>query len=246
MKNGLAGIIEIVQLLHEDGCRFPGEILVTTYGLHEAPNGNSAAIIDLIRKGIVGDAAIVFETVHSARGKAVVSGKGQSIWNLRIRRQGGVSHELNGPADADDLLAGIHRVVKALYEESQRLQQGPTHPLLGPETLFVGQIHYGDFYNRCSTDCTIQGTRRWNPGSRFADVSRDFATLLSAMPLPETVSVDCDWIFVGEAYEMNPCERIVATSRRLRGPSRGRRRQSPAFPRLLTRTGWCRSVGCRR
>jgi acetylornithine deacetylase/succinyl-diaminopimelate desuccinylase-like protein len=209
MKNGLAGILEIVNLLHSDGCRFPGQLLVTAYGLHEAPDGNSATILDLIKRGIAGDAAIVFETVHSARGKAVVCGKGQSIWNVRISRQGGVSHELNRPADADDLLEAIHLVLKALQDESRRLQKSKAYPLLGPETLFVGQVHYGDFYNRCSNDCRLQGTRRWTPGYRFADVARDFTALLSGMHLPETVSVECEWIFVGEAYEIDPCEPIV-------------------------------------
>jgi len=59
MKAGLAGILEVVRVLKQGGCEFPGEILVTVYGGHEAPVGDSSALRNLIACGIVGDAALV-------------------------------------------------------------------------------------------------------------------------------------------------------------------------------------------
>ena len=89
MKNGLAAILEVVRAFSESGCDFPGQILVTAYGLHEAPKGNSAGLLNLIKRTIKGDAALIAETGHAAEGAIVVQGKGQSVWNVTIKRNGG-------------------------------------------------------------------------------------------------------------------------------------------------------------
>lgn len=64
MKGGLASIIEAVRVLAEGGSDFPGEVLVTAWGLHEAPTGDSSGLLNLIRRRVVGDAALVAESIY--------------------------------------------------------------------------------------------------------------------------------------------------------------------------------------
>ena len=80
------------------------------------------------------------------------------------------------------------------------------HALLRPESLFIGQMHYGDFYNRAPDICTLQGTRRWHPGRSFDSVQKEMRELLSALPALPGVTVQCDLRLTGDAYRVGPDE----------------------------------------
>jgi acetylornithine deacetylase/succinyl-diaminopimelate desuccinylase-like protein len=211
MKNGLAGILETVRVLAESGCDFPGEVLVTVYGLHEAPLGDSATLLNLMSKGIVGQAALVAENSHSADGTLVLAGKGQSVWNITVRRTGEVCHELNYPQQAPDFFQACLAVGRALNDQSAKVARSGTAAdgLLSAESLFTGQMHFGDFYNRVPATCTMQGTRRWHPDKRLADIRKEMDALLAAVPLPAGVTVSCDWLFVGESYVVDGKDPLV-------------------------------------
>lgn len=202
MKNGLAGILECVRVLKETGCDFPGQVLVTVYGLHEAPKGNSAAILNLIKRRIIGDAALVAENEHSAEDRIAITGKGQSIWNSTVSLEKIKScHELNYPDDAPDLLSAVLKFGRLIQDFNQKLEAKPNRfPLLSPESVFIGQLHYGDFYNRVPDACYLQGTRRWHPGRTFADIRKEFGKLIGGIKLPAGIQINCDWTFVGEAF----------------------------------------------
>jgi acetylornithine deacetylase/succinyl-diaminopimelate desuccinylase-like protein len=215
MKNGLAAILEVVRVFSESGCDFPGEILVTAYGLHEAPKGNSAGLLNLIKRTIKGDAALVAETGHAAEGAIVTQGKGQSVWNVTIKRSGSVCHELNYPVDAPDFFTACMTVAKALTDQGKKLSAGKSgYDLLSSESLFVGQMHYGDFYNRVPATCTMQGTRRWHPDKIFADITREMDGLLETIRLPAGITVSCEWLFVGESYAVDKNETVVLAQQR--------------------------------
>jgi acetylornithine deacetylase/succinyl-diaminopimelate desuccinylase-like protein len=203
----LSGILEVVRLLAEAGCQFPGEILVTAYGLHEAPQGDSKALFNLIKRGVVGDAAIVFEGFE---GMAVVCGKGQSIWNLHLSQREESCHELRRKPEADLLLTTAMDLVAALRKKNDELAQVEHgYPLLGPETVFVGQLHYGDFYNRVPKSCSLQGTWRWHPNFSFEQAQESLHRVVEGVAIPSNVTVREDWIFVGESFEVDPAEPIV-------------------------------------
>ena len=205
MKNGLAGILEIIRVLEGSDAGFPGEILVTVYGMHEAPTGDSSSLNNLIERGIAGDAALVVESAHECEGKAVVAGNGQSIWNVTLRRCGDVCHELNRPPTADILLEAALRLADALRAHDQALRSRENGcPRLRPESFFVGQLHYGDFYNRAPTTCTLQGTRRWHPERNLELVQQELADLIASLPQPEGIVIESSWTFCGEAYEVDP------------------------------------------
>jgi len=214
MKGGLAGILEVVRVLNECHCDFPGEILATVYGLHEAPRGDSTGLLNLIKNGVVGHAAIVMET-GGPENEAVIMGKGQSIWTITIRSDDISCHELRQPVTAHDLLNCALRVAALLQQDQRKLQtQTNAFPLLTPESLFVGQIHYGDFYNRIPNHCFLQGTRRWHPNRTFSDIQRDFSGRLSSIDHPAGITINCEWTFVGEAYQVQSDEPIIQALRR--------------------------------
>jgi acetylornithine deacetylase/succinyl-diaminopimelate desuccinylase-like protein len=207
MKCGLAGILEIVRVLNGSGCDFPGRLLVTAYGLHEAPLGDSRGLLNLIEGKVLGDAAFVFEGFHD---RAVVMGKGQSIWNIEVSRAGDVCHELRRSPEADDLLETVLRIVRRLAEKNAELSTAKhPYPLLGPQSVFVGQVHYGDFYNRVPRQAFLQGTWRWHPDRTFQDVKAELNALLAAIPRGKTIEIEDSWIFVGEAFSFDAEEPIV-------------------------------------
>ena len=211
MKAGLASILEVVRTLHETGCDFPGELLVTAYGLHEAPVGDGAGLRKLIEKGIVGDAALVAEGPNDV---AVVMGKGQAIWTIRIVRPGQTRHELVRDRASPDLFEAAAAVISALRAEATGLaERDHCYPLLGPESLFLGQLHCGDFYNRVPTECCFQGTRRWLPDRSFDKVRTAFDRFVADLSLPVGIEAMVDWIPVGESYEIDPDECVIRALR---------------------------------
>lgn len=207
MKNGLAGILEIVRILKQSGCNFPGEILITVYGLHEAPTGNFKGLLNLIDAGIKGDAAIVFEGPDDS---AAIMANGMSIWDLTLQSSRPPCHELSAGPDKADLLAAVHSVITALKQKDTVLRNDHnSFPLLPCESLFVGQVHYGDFYNRVPDAACLQGTRRWHPDKSFDSIKDDFNQLIERTPLPKGIKIDSSWIYVGDSYQIPPTELIV-------------------------------------
>jgi acetylornithine deacetylase/succinyl-diaminopimelate desuccinylase-like protein len=211
MKCGLAGILEILRVLEESGRDFAGQLLVTAYGLHEAPLGDSRGLLNLIDRKVLGQAAIVFEGFQD---RAVVMGKGQSIWNLRLTREGEVCHELQRDSQADKLLETALEVVDRLVQKNGQFATAKhDYPLLGPQSVFVGQLHYGDFYNRAPKQAFVQGTWRWHPDRSFEAVQGELKALLAGLPRPESITIEDSWIFVGESFSFDPEERIVLALR---------------------------------
>ena len=208
MKGGLAGILEIVRVLNSGGCDFSGELLITAYGLHEAPLGDAGGLLNLINRGILGDAAIIFESEKDD--VSVICGKGQSIWDLTVRQTGKSCHELKRNPEADCLLGTALNLAHALRDKNRQMAQVKhNYPLLGPESVFIGQLHYGDFYNRVPEECRLQGTWRWHPDHCFDDAEKALHRLVVMSDCPENVSIEENWTFVGESFEVDPQEPIV-------------------------------------
>ncbi|HBG27969.1 MAG: hypothetical protein A2Y10_02985 [Planctomycetes bacterium GWF2_41_51] len=207
MKNGLTGILEIVRILKANGCDFSGEILVTAYGLHEAPLGDGAGLRNLIERGVKGDAAIVFEGPDNA---AAIAANGMSIWNLNIKIKEPACHEFSVEPGRTDLLGVVIAITNALREKDEDLKKAKNNfPLLARESLFIGQLHYGDFYNRVPNSAYMQGTRRWHPDKNFGDIKKDFDSIIDNLKIPQSVTIEQNWIFVGESYQIDANEKIV-------------------------------------
>lgn len=206
MKNGLAGILEIVRLLGDVG-DFAGELLVTVFGRHEAPRGDFRGLAALIDRGIKGDAAIVCEGPDEA---VVVMAIGMAIWNVVLRREGRACHEMTGAEKGWGTIRAMADLLRLLDAKNAKLAHATADfPLLPPESVFVGQSHYGDFYNRVPTFAALQGTRRWRPDKTFERIEAEFAGWLDQVALPPGISIENEWMLVGESYQIDPNEPIV-------------------------------------
>jgi acetylornithine deacetylase/succinyl-diaminopimelate desuccinylase-like protein len=207
MKNGLTGILEIVKILKQTGCDFPGEILITVYGLHEAPTGDGAGLSNLIEKGIKGDAAIVFEGPDNA---AAIAANGMAIWNLKISIKESACHEFSVEPNRPDLLGIAFAITNELKKKDEELKTAKNlFPLLARESVFIGQMHYGDFYNRVPNFVYMQGTRRWHPDKTFEQIKTDFDSILQKAKVAHSVTLETNWIFVGHSYQIDANEKIV-------------------------------------
>jgi len=86
-------------------------------------------------------------------------------------------------------------------------------PLLGPETFFLGQIHGGDFYNRVPTRAYLNGTYRCWPDKDWADIDREFNTLLESIPRDPRLQLDLKVYGNGLGWDLSPETRIVQALR---------------------------------
>jgi len=208
MKYGLAGILELVRILQENNCDFPGEILVTIYGLHEEPKGHTKGIMTLIDKGIKGDAAIVMEGPSDV---AIVMNMGLARWDVVITQKGLVCHETVATKGRDDLLKTVLNVVNLLVEKNNDLRKKyKSYGLINrPESLFIGQIHYGDFFNRVPNECRLQGTVRWHPNRSFAEIEEEMKNIFHSIEYQPEINIEYDLTFIGHSYEIDLEEPIV-------------------------------------
>ncbi len=196
MKGPLACMVEAARILiqHAELC---GALMLTAHSLHEAPLGLNQPLDDMIRRGQFGDAVIIGE---AASDRLPVAALGMCIWDITVSRQGDVLHESKGTGIPNPLVYA-NRVLAALSEHAIALARRP-----GPlkHSLFVGQVHGGDFYNRIPTTCHLQGTRRFPPPLKAADMREEFARLLAFTEAwrAEGISVDVEITRIGDAYQL--------------------------------------------
>jgi len=160
---------------------------------------------NLIDAGLVGDAAIVAEGPHD---ELAIVGKGQAVYEFVIHRGEEVFHELMVPEGVVHPVWAGREMLNRIEAKNAELARTDL-PYLGPETMFVGQFHSGDFYNRVPTTCRIVGTRRWGPQKRFADVEAELQALAAQAAADLGIRVEAEVRFTGEAFELSPDEPIV-------------------------------------
>ena len=86
---------------------------------------------------------------------------------------------------------------------------GSRHRLLGPDTIYVGMVQSGNFFNTLPTSCRIWGTRRWSPGITYAEVEAEFAGLAKQVEGETGVNVEVDLDFVGDPSQVDEDAPIV-------------------------------------
>ncbi len=187
MKGSMAAIIEAITALRTAGVQLQGDLLVAAHSLHEAPVGKMEGLRRLVASGVLGDAVLVAESFPAQH--QILAGKGQAIFTITIRRPGESVHEnyaTDGTINPIDVAIDIAARLRAHH---RTLVAGAAIPLLGPETLFVGEIHGGDFYNRVPTEATISGIRRFGPERTWADIEAEFAELLAPITQESGITI---------------------------------------------------------
>jgi acetylornithine deacetylase/succinyl-diaminopimelate desuccinylase-like protein len=206
MKAGLAAAVEALRVLRDTGLLPGGSILLTAHDLHEAPWGHGQQLDRLIADGCVGDAVLLPEYLND---RLAVIGRGGLTWKATIRRPGPPVHEVMRPADEPSVIAVGAELVARLGRLDQRLA-ARTDPLAGRESLFIGQIHSGEIYNQYPQECWLEGTRRWLPGTRRADVERELGDLLNELATASGTTIAAEMVLMRDAFLLEQQNPFVA------------------------------------
>ncbi len=175
MKGSMAAVVEAIHALRTAGYTPRGEIVVAAHSLHEAPVGNMEGLRRLLEIRALGDAVLVAELIPTQH--QILTGKGQAIFSITIRRSGHVMHENDAPPGTVNPVDVALEVGARLRARHLELADAGDLPMLGPETLFIGEIHGGDFYNRVPVEARIGGIRRFGPERTWAEIEAEFQAL---------------------------------------------------------------------
>jgi acetylornithine deacetylase/succinyl-diaminopimelate desuccinylase-like protein len=173
MKAGIAAAVEAMRALRDAEALAGGSILLTAHDLHESPWGDGRQLDQLIRDGYVGDAVLLPEYLNDC---LPVVGRGGLIWKAIIRRPGAPVHEVLRPADEPSVIGAGAELAARLRRLNECLA-AKTDPLAGSESLFIGQIHSGEIYNQYPQECSLEGTRRWLPGTPQSEAENEIRRL---------------------------------------------------------------------
>ncbi|MCC7353804.1 MAG: M20/M25/M40 family metallo-hydrolase [Anaerolineae bacterium] len=204
MKGALACMAEAARILIAAAPELAGSLLVTAHSLHEMPVGHNEALDDMIERGYYGDAVIIGECGSTS---LPIAGLGMAVFDITVERQGDVLHETKAKGVPNPILYA-NRIATALAEHAQSLARegGPL-----PESLFIGQIHGGDFYNRIPTVCRIQGTRRYAAPKGVTDIRQEFDHLLAFTKdfAAAGIRTQTTVTRAGDGFRLSPEESIV-------------------------------------
>jgi acetylornithine deacetylase/succinyl-diaminopimelate desuccinylase-like protein len=197
MKAGTAAAVEALRALRDADALPQGSVLFTAHDLHETPWGDGRQLNGLIQGGYVGDAVLIPEYLNHC---LPVIGRGGFTWKAFIHRAGPPVHEVMRPNEPNVIAAGADLVQRLLKLDGELAVK--KHPLAGRESLFIGQIHSGEIFNQYPQECRLEGTRRWLPGTKRADVERQLHALLDDIQRDTGTTVTCQINLMRDAFEL--------------------------------------------
>ncbi|NLG27206.1 MAG: M20 family metallopeptidase [Chloroflexi bacterium] len=217
MKGALACMAETARVLAQTRIPLAGTLLLTAHAMHEAPLGHSEPLDDMIAQGQVGDAVIIGEIGHD---HLPVAGLGMAIFDVTIERAGEVLHETKGRGILNPVSV-VSRVLSVLTARSSELSHAAGD---WGDSLFIGQVHAGDFYNRIPTRCHIQGTRRYGPPADVDDMRAEFARLLAFTEAfrEQGITVTTQLTRIADGFSVSPDEEIARCLRQAYAHVHGR------------------------
>ncbi len=137
------------------------------------------------------DAAIVVEPTEL---RVAIAHRG--FVGFEIETAGVAAHG-SRPDLGVDAIARMGPILVALAELDERLQGGPSHPLVGAASLHASLIAGGQELSSFPASCVLTGERRTIPGETVADVERELRPIAGDAELrivasrdPLTVSPD--------------------------------------------------------
>jgi acetylornithine deacetylase/succinyl-diaminopimelate desuccinylase-like protein len=205
MKAGVAAAIEALRVLRETNLMPGGSILVTAHDLHESPWGDGSQLDRLIAEGHVGDAVLLPEYLHD---RLPVIGRGGLTWRATIRRPGPPVHEVMRPAEPSVIAAGAELIRRLVALEPTIAAK--SDPVAGSESLFIGQVHSGEIFNQYPQECFVEGTRRWLPGTKRADVERQLQGLFDELARSTGTTITSTFNLMRDAFLLNLNDPLVA------------------------------------
>lgn len=217
MKAGTAAAVEALRVLRVTEALPGGGILLTAHDLHETPWGDGSQLDTLIRDGVHGDAVLLPEYLND---RLAVIGRGGLVWRVTIRRPGAPVHEVMRPAEPSVIAAGAE-LVQRLERLSRQVAQR-TDPLAGTESVFIGQIHSGEIFNQYPQDCRLEGTRRWLPGTRRADVESELRQLFDETAKDTGTTITAEFNVMRDAFLLDQSDALVSAFQQAHETTTGR------------------------
>lgn len=202
MKGAMAAIVEAIGALKAAGMEPRGTVVVAAHSLHEAPHGHMEGLKRFIAQGALGEGAVVAESFPTQH--QILSGKGQSVFAITIRRPGAVVHEnYTAPGTINPLDVAVEVAARLRAKHAALVAAGDL-PLVGPESLFIGEIHGGDFFNRVPTEARIVGIRRFGAARTWAEIDDEFAAMLDPIRAATGATIDVQLAGNGLGYTVAP------------------------------------------
>ena len=209
MKGALACAAETVRVVGERGS-FPGELVIVAVGLHESPLGRGEDLTYLLGEhGFTADLGVVGELGSSTLPVAHV---GCATFEITVRREGSVTHELMTEAGTPNPNLVAAEVIEAIRRRNEELA-AVEHEWVGPESYFLGEVHGGDFYNRHPVESRLVGTRRWAPGNTLEQAEAEFRAMLEPIAAYSGCAIHLDLQVSRGAYRIDPEHRLVLALR---------------------------------
>ncbi len=209
MKGGLAAMAEAARVMAESDIRIKGGLLLVAHGLHEAPHGQGQDLLDLVRRGIKGDAVIITEVASDT---LPIVGLGQAAYEFTVTRPGESSHELLTPSGTPHPILAAVRLVNLMQDRHAELAKVQI-PYVGAESFFVGILQGGDFFNRWTNACRLVGTRRYGPENSYATVLAELQTMAAQVERETGAQVALNLIPVRDGFRVAEDEPLVIALR---------------------------------
>jgi acetylornithine deacetylase/succinyl-diaminopimelate desuccinylase-like protein len=195
MKAGTIAAAEALLALRDADALESGGILLTAHDLHETPWGDGRQLNAMIRAGYVGDAVLLPEYLNEV---LPVIGRGGLTWKVTLGRTGPPIHEVMRPVEPNVIAAGAELIRRLLALDAEL--HAKRDPLAGPESLFIGQVHSGEIFNQYPQVCRLEGTRRWLPGTRQADVEQQFRDAVNEVAIATGTASEIEMCLMRDAF----------------------------------------------
>jgi acetylornithine deacetylase len=171
MKGGLAAMISAARMLAEQGGLPRGRLIVAAVVDEEHSSLGAEALVH----DWSADAAVVTEPTDLA----IVVGHKGFTW-VEVDVQGKAAHG-SRPAEGEDAILRMGRVLARLEALDRELQGRPPHPLLGTGSLHASKIEGGHELSSYPDQCRLLLERRTLPGETEASVLADIESILDAL-----------------------------------------------------------------
>lgn len=194
MKGGVAAMIGAARQLVETGGLDRGRVIVAAVVDEEHASLGADALVTQWRA----DAAVVTEPTDLS---IAVAHKGFQWISLETR--GRAAHG-SRPRDGRDAILRMGRVLARLEALERRLQQGPSHSLLGTASLHASLIEGGHELSSYPARATLQYERRTVPGEA-SDIARvEAETILAELKRDDPeFEGEARLVFGRDAYEID-------------------------------------------
>jgi acetylornithine deacetylase len=181
MKGGLMAALMAVTYLRRAGLTLQGDVIFQSV-VNEEHAGNGT--LDLVRRGITADAAIVLEPTNN---RIAVSHPGGLYWKIDVpgRARSPGSRWRGGTQDGVSAIEKLPVLIKALLDLERRYNQAaPVDPLesgRAPFSLVIGKVSGGHYETVTAGDTVLRGGAYFAPAvGDVVEVMREFRTAIDA------------------------------------------------------------------